>query len=163
MKIQKINHPSRLTTKCVNFFLIFIQLVGVSNAQNQDSILTTIPKDATTVKVIGVEYKALCLALLDNNYIFEFRDADLQTFKTTLRDFKKYWNCSYSIEGRVKDSVAYLKFRLKDSPLLFKYAKWQRTKSKYAEKSLYNYPFIEVIEVCKNLTNRFEFFKENLE
>src|SRR5690606_31776840 len=125
-------------------FLVFI-LSGVCvKCQIQNSLLSTIAKDATTIKVYGVGYRELCLALLDSNYTFERRDEDLQTFKTVMRDHKKYWDCSYSIEGRFKDSVAFLKFRLKDSPLLFKYARWQRTKKKYHEKSLYNYPFIEI-------------------
>ena len=143
--------------------LFFIPALLFAQNSNQDSILSLIPNDATTIKLNGVKYKEFCLALLDSSYDFETRDPELETFKTKHKAFKKYWNCTYSIEGRFKDTVAYLKFRLQNSPILLKYARWQRSKNKYPEKSLYNYPFIEVINFCKKFTNHFEFIKEDLE
>ncbi|MBL7744719.1 MAG: hypothetical protein JNN00_14705 [Chitinophagaceae bacterium] len=149
--------------KHILFLIILLPILAIGQTKQQDSLLSTIPNDATTIKVIGVTYKEFCLALLDSNYNFETRDTELSSFKTTLGDYKKDWNCSYSIEGRFRDSIGYLKFRLKDSPILFKYAKWQRNKKKYHEKSLYNYPFIEVISFCKRFTDKFEFLVEKLD
>lgn len=142
---------------------IISSIIAFGQYDQQDSLLSSIPNGATTIKMIGVNYKEFCLALLDSNYSFENRDSELETFKTNLRDYKKDWNCSYSIEGRFRDSIGILKFRLKDNPIFFKYAQWQRNKKKYHERHLYNYPFIEVLSLCRRMTDKFEFIVEKLE
>ena len=50
----------------------------------------------------------MCNALLDSGYVIDKKDNDLQTVRTEVKDYPKYWNASYIINIRVKDSTAYI-------------------------------------------------------
>lgn len=65
-----------------------------------------LPK-ANVIVVKGVGFKQVCNALLDSGYIIERKDNDLQTARTEHKMYPKYWDATYSIDIRVKDSVAY--------------------------------------------------------
>jgi hypothetical protein len=63
-------------------------------------------KGDNTIKVDGVEFLQVCNALLDAGYVIEKKDNELQTAKTELKIYPKYWNAYYSIVIRIKDSSA---------------------------------------------------------
>ena len=50
----------------------------------------------------------VCNALLDSGYLISKKDNDLQTASTESKQFPRYWNATYIVKVRVKDSVAYI-------------------------------------------------------
>lgn len=68
----------------------------------------TILRDANTILVKNVSFIEVCNALLDSGYSIEKKDADLQTVRTEVKNYPKYWNATYIINIRVKDSTAYI-------------------------------------------------------
>ncbi len=66
-----------------------------------------IPSSVNTILVKDLKFIDVCNALLDSGYTIEKKDNDLQTVETALRPYPKYWNATYIIHVRVKDSTTY--------------------------------------------------------
>lgn len=81
-------------------FLLFL-LPSITNGQN-------IPADANTIVVKNVTFTEICNALLDSGYVIDKKDSELQTVRTEARQYPKYWNATYKVNVRVKDSAAYI-------------------------------------------------------
>jgi len=67
-----------------------------------------IPADVNTIVVKNVTFTEICNALLDSGYTIERKDSELQTARTEARQYPKYWNATYKVNVRVKDSAAYI-------------------------------------------------------
>lgn len=81
------------------FLLSFFLIPILSQAQ--------IPSKAKTIIVKNVSFLDVCNSLLDNGYLIEKKDNDLQTVRTEAKQYPKYWNAAYVINVRVKDSVVF--------------------------------------------------------
>ena len=68
-----------------------------------------IPKNAETIVIKGVSFLDMCNRLLDSGYVIATKDNDLQTVTTVKKEYPRYWNGTYYITIRVKDSAAMLK------------------------------------------------------
>ena len=79
------------------------------NAQN-------IPSNVNTILVKNVRFIDVCNALLDSGYTIEKKDNDLQTVETAIRQYPKYWNATYVVHVRIKDSTAYFSATYTASP-----------------------------------------------
>ncbi len=91
------------------FSVLAFFIVGIGKGQE-------IPKKANTIIVHGVTFSEVCNALLDSGYNIDKKDNDLQTVRTEAKQYPKYWNATYIIDIRVKDSIAYISGKLTAPP-----------------------------------------------
>lgn len=82
------------------FYILLLIFPFFSDAQN-------IPSNVNTVLVKDLKFIDICRAFLDSGYTIEKKDNDLQTVETAIKQYPKYWNATYVIHVRVKDSIAY--------------------------------------------------------
>lgn len=85
--------------KKILLLLLILPVIGLS--QN-------ILKDANTIVVKGITFIDVCNKLLDDGYSIDKKDNDLKTVKTEKKEYPKYWNATYIVNIRVKDSSAYI-------------------------------------------------------
>lgn len=81
-----------------HLLLAIILIPGVCSAQSALS-------DANTIIVKGVSFLRVCGALLDSGYTIDTKDNDLMTATTASRQYPKFWNASYKVHIRIKDST----------------------------------------------------------
>ena len=81
--------------------ILLTLLPFLANAQN-------IPKDANVIIVKKIGFLEVCNALLDSGYTISKKDNDLQTVSTENKEYPKFWNATYKMDIRIKDSVAYI-------------------------------------------------------
>lgn len=119
--------------------------------------------NANTIVLHNTSFKEICNALLDFNYLIEKKDNDLETVRTEPVKFKKYWNATYVIYVRVKDSTAYITGivtaadggLVKDMPI---YNHTNKRGEPYP-KSLYGYPFSILNEFALSFKKRVSYEK----
>lgn len=128
-----------------HLLLIFLVIPALAFAQ--------IPKHAKIILVKDVSFLEVCSALLDNGYTIQTKDNDLQTARTEEKQYPKYWNARYTINVRVKDSVAYFSGTF-SAVNLFKNEPIEYLTNKKGEphsKSLVTYPFLLLNDVALSL------------
>ena len=64
--------------------------------------------DANVIIVKNISFLRICNSLLDSGYNIHKKDNELMTAETDQRHYPKYWNATYCIKIRVKDSTAYI-------------------------------------------------------
>jgi hypothetical protein len=121
---------------------IFILFAYCSNCVAQNIL-----KDANVITVKGVSFNEVCNALLDSGYVIDKKDSELQTVRTEKKKFPKYWKAIYTVNIRVKDSIAYISGLLTSPPEggLFvdqPISNHTNSKGKTFPKSMYGYPFL---------------------
>lgn len=133
----------------ISFLLIFLSYSQFSiNAQS-------IPRDVNTILISDISFNEVCEALLDANYFIEKKDNELKTVRTEAKNYPKYWNAKYTINIRVKDSIAYISGTFtaaegqlyKDEPIF----NMTNKKGETLEKSLIGYPFLLLNEFALGL------------
>jgi len=142
--------------KNIKWLIFFLSLPGLCYCQNA-------PKNAKTIVIKNVSFLQVCNALLDSGYTIEKKDNDLQTAKTELREYDKYWNAYYSINIRVKDSIVYISGLLtgpgktgglfKDEPITNQVNK----KGETLYKSLFGYAFLKLYNFAQSFKKEIEF------
>jgi|SRR5688572_33339120 len=113
-----------------------------------------IPSKANTILVKGVSFTEICTALLDAGYSIEKKDSELQTVRTEPKKYPKYWNATYVVNIRVKDSTAYISGKFtgasgglfKDDPIY----NHTNKKGETHEKSMFGYPFLLLNEFAQS-------------
>jgi len=67
------------------------------------------PSDANIIVIKNVGFNPqVCNTLLDSGYSIDKKDNDLHTVRTDTKQYEKYWNATYRVNIRIKDSVAYI-------------------------------------------------------
>ena len=79
-------------------------------------IAQNIPSKVNTIIVKDLKFLDVCNALLDSGYTIAKKDNDLQTVETATKQYPKYWNATYVIYARVKDSTAYFSVKYTAPP-----------------------------------------------
>jgi len=125
--------------KTLFYLLIIFLLSPRSHAQ---------AKGDNTIKVHGISFLEICNALLDAGYAIDKKDNELQTATSEVKDYDKYWNASYKVSLRVKDSIAYITGLFtapgrsggvfKDEPMQY----LVNRKGEVQKKALATYPFL---------------------
>lgn len=105
---------------------------------------------------------SVCNALLDSGYLIETKDMELQTAKTQIRHYPRYWNATYSIFIRVKDSTTYIWSTFTAPPgggLFMNERTKYRTnrKGEPLQKSIDGYIFLLVNEFAKSLNGQISY------
>jgi hypothetical protein len=118
-----------------------------------------IPKDATQIIVKGLTFLEACNGLLDNGYMIDRKDNDLMTVTTKPVAFPKYWNANYTINVRVKDSLAIFTGNGSATPLIPYFNMRNRTNSKgqSQHKYLETYPFLIMDKVARSFGREVEY------
>lgn len=83
--------------------LILLSLIIPLNLMSQQIL-----PNANVIVAKNVTFLQACNALLDSGYIIHFKDNELMTAETDQRQYPKYWNATYRIKIRIKDSCAYI-------------------------------------------------------
>jgi hypothetical protein len=122
-----------------------------------------IPPKVNTIIVTGVTFSEVCNALLDARYAIDRKDSDLQTIRTEAKAYPKYWNATYIINVRVKDSTAYITGTatvadgqlFKDEPI------YNQTDRKGATqpKSMFGYAFLLLNEFAQSFKREVSYQK----
>lgn len=116
--------------------LIIMSTKAISQTKGDNAIL-----------IKGVGFLEVCNMLLDSGNVIENKDNELQTAITAPRQYPKYWNATYKIHIRVKDSIAYIGSTYTAPPEggLFRNEPTEylvNKKGKPANKSLSGYAFV---------------------
>ncbi len=85
---------------------VLLLVIGISSSMAAYS--QNILPNANVIIVKNVGFNEICNALLDSGYSIEKKDQELQTVRTEPKNYPKYWNATYVINVRVKDSIAYI-------------------------------------------------------
>ena len=98
--------------------------------------------DANTIIVKNVGFNQVCNALLDSGYKIEKKDADLQTVRTEAKQYPKYWNATYTVDIRVKDSTAFITAKSHSTFGEMEISNNCNKKGESRPKSMITYPFL---------------------
>ena len=113
-------------------------------------------KNDNTIIVKGVSFSQVCNSLLDSGYVIESKDNDMQTVKTKERIYPKYWNATYSIYVRVKDSAAIMSVTFSAPGLLF-----HDDPARFSphDKAIFCYPLLVANELAKSFNGQISYAK----
>ena len=125
--------------KFILFSFFFIPILSFSQ----------IPNGVHQIVVNGVSFFEVCNSLLDSGYTIKEKDNDLQTAVTREKQFPKYWNATYHVEIRVKDSTAYITGKVTSPLSSNEPIEYVIKRGKEFSKGLLTYPFILINNFAK--------------
>lgn len=114
-----------------------------------------IPCGTTAISLKGVDFKSVCLSLLDSGYIIDKKDTELRTVSTAPRRLPSRYNATYTIYARFKDSLAIFSVTfnapsdgsiVRNEPSIYKCKK----NGKFID-NIFTYPFILLNQFVKGL------------
>lgn len=132
---------------------VFILMLLVQTAIGQ------IPKNTNTIAVKGVSFVEVCTALVDSGYFVIEKDNELQIAKTEPKKYPKYWDGTYIMKVRVKDSIAFFTSTFTVATM-FRNEEVSYVWKNLSRKSMVGVPFYIMDRFAKGFNRPVEYLKQ---